>query len=281
MYADDTVLYTANRDFNTSVTKVQDDINSLSQWCMSNGIMAHTDTTKVRVFGNADSLKKLPELDVRIDDSPLTKVSSYKYLGVTLDEQLNYNMHVNKLISSVKTVSAQLKQFHHMKSFLNTKAALLVYKCMMLPVMEYGDILLSATSVITKKRLQILQNKGLRCALLAGSKASVDELHKEGNILPLKYRRKQHLLNYMFDQSQNQSLLRPKSASTIRTRSHKKRLQKVKRPYTDILKKSIACAGPKSWNYRLSFTEFHQHPLPKNNFKAMTQIRAVARAKLN
>ena len=75
-----------------------------------------------------------------------------KYLGVTLDEHLNYNLHVKKLINSV---TAKLKQFRRMRSFLNTKAAILVYKCMLLPMLEYGDVFLSATSAINKKRLQI------------------------------------------------------------------------------------------------------------------------------
>ena len=101
LYADDTVLYTANGDFNASVTKMQSDLDSLSTWCTANGIKANTDKTKVMVFGSTNCLKKLPEFEVTIEDYPLTKVSSYKYLGMTLDEHLNYNLHVNRLVSSV------------------------------------------------------------------------------------------------------------------------------------------------------------------------------------
>ena len=276
LYADDTVLYVASRDFNTSVVKLQQDINSLSRWCTTNGIKANTEKTKVMVFGSANCLKGLPEFEIKIEDSPLVKVSSYKYLGVTLDEQLNYNLHVTRLIGSV---TAKLNQFRRMRSFLNTKAAVLVYKCMLLPVLEYGDIFLTTASVINKKRLQVLQNKGLRCALQLGSETSVDNLHEEANILSLKFRREQHLLNHMFDQAQNQNSLRPEPLSNIRTRSHKKRLLKIKRPYTEKFKKSLAYAGPKKWNSLPA--EFHQYPLPKSNFKAMTQLRATSKAKLN
>ena len=46
----------------------------------------------------------------------------------------------------------------------------MVYKSMLLPILEYGDVFLSATigpcaTVVNRKRLQLLQNKGLRCAL--------------------------------------------------------------------------------------------------------------------
>ena len=61
---------------------------------------------------------------------------------------------------------------------------------------------------MNKKRLQVLQNKGLRCALNKGIETSTDELHKEANLLKLKYRREQHLLNFMYDQAQVSSLLK-------------------------------------------------------------------------
>ena len=185
----------------------------LSRWCSVNGIKVNTDKSKVMVFGSTNCLKNLPDFDVSIADFSLAKVSSYKYLGVTLDEQLNYNLHVKKLINSV---TAKLKQFRRMRSFLNTKAAILVYKCMLLPMLEYyGDVFLTATSATNEKRLQILQNKGLRCALGKDAYASVNELHKEAGVLPLKYRREQHLLDYVYDQAQNQNLLKLKSTSSI------------------------------------------------------------------
>ena len=52
LYADDTVLYSADKKFISSVTKVQEDLNAVSSWCHSNGIMLNTDKTKVMVFGS-------------------------------------------------------------------------------------------------------------------------------------------------------------------------------------------------------------------------------------
>ena len=116
-----------------------------------------------------------------------------------------------------------------MRGFLSTKAALMVYKGMILPIIEYGDIFLASASVENRKRLQILQNKGLRCALNKGMEAGSEELHSEANLLKLKYRREQHIL-------------------TIRTRSQKKTLLKIKRPYTEKYKNSLSYKGPKKWN---------------------------------
>ena len=162
LYADDTVLFTANNNFLVSVRKLQDDLNALNVWCHENGIKANTDKTKVMVFWSPSVLEKTPEFNITLNEVTLQAVSVYKYLGITLDTGLNYNQHVNKTIC---TVTAKLKQFQRMRGFLSTKAALMVYKNMMLPVLEYGDVFLTAATLLNRKRLQILQNKGLRCAL--------------------------------------------------------------------------------------------------------------------
>ena len=101
LYADDTVLYVSHRNFDIAVNKMQDDTDSLSRWCATNGIMVNTDKTKTLVFGSKNALAKIPSFEIKFGDVPLQSVSSYKYLGLTLDNQLNYALYVNKIISSV------------------------------------------------------------------------------------------------------------------------------------------------------------------------------------
>ena len=108
MYADDTVLYTANSNFDTSVVKMQEDINQLSEWCLHNGIKVNTDKTKLMLFGSSKSIGSLPTFEIKYNESPMQQVSSYRYLGMTLDPQLTYNLHVKK---SRSVASAKLQQF--------------------------------------------------------------------------------------------------------------------------------------------------------------------------
>ena len=124
----------------------------------------NTDKTKLMVFGSPVKISKLPDFEIKID----------------------YTKHIQTVISKV---SLKLKQFRRMRYFLDVKAATLVYKNMILPIIEYGDIFLVGTTAENRKKLQILQNKGLRCALREQD-TSIDELQR------LKYRRDQHLLSY-------------------------------------------------------------------------------------
>ena len=82
----------------------------------------------------------LPPFQITYDGTPIQPALSYKYLGITLDKQLNFGLHVNKIVSSVSGI---LKQFQHKRSLLTCEAAFLVFKSLMLRVLEYGGIFLS------------------------------------------------------------------------------------------------------------------------------------------
>ena len=81
LYADDTVLYTANKNFNDSMLQLQKDMNALSAWCINNGITANTEKTKIMIFGSTTKVKDLPEVNILFDHTPIQLVSSYKYLN--------------------------------------------------------------------------------------------------------------------------------------------------------------------------------------------------------
>ena len=83
LYADDTVLFTANNVKPTSRH------GALNKWCHEKGILANTEKTKVMIFGKPKVVKNLPQFDIALNKAPLQVVSTYKYLGIALDGQLS------------------------------------------------------------------------------------------------------------------------------------------------------------------------------------------------
>ena len=103
---------------------------------------------------------------------------------------------------------------------MTVNAAILVYESMLLPILEYGDEFLLAATVINRKQLQSLQNKGLGCALGKGLETS---------------------------NSVDPKMLKARRAK-CKTRASNKKMLKSKRPSTEKFKKSLAYNGPKSCN---------------------------------
>ena len=102
-------------------------------------------------------------------------------------------------------------------------------------------------SVLTGS-IQVLQNKGLRCALNKDIETSIDDLHREADLLRLKYRREKHLLSFMYDMSRQKKNVKCNKRLGVVTRSQGRKLLRLPRPKTEKLKKSLTYRGPKKWN---------------------------------
>ena len=242
-YADDMVLYSTKNSLIQTSLELQEDLDSLTNWC----IYINISKTKIMFFGSKTKINSttLPELS--IDGTPLQRVQTYTYLGMKLDEQLSLETHANSVI---KKVANKLYQLTKIRYLVSKKAALLIYKNMILPLMEYGDIFLHSASQKIRKKLQVLQNKALRCALAKDKYTKSDDLHKEGKILKLKNRRHIHILLHMFQLAQmpDFKLWKAHQPTGVRTRSSKKKLISLRKPKNEKYKKSITYQGPKLWN---------------------------------
>ena len=82
--------------------------------------------------------KKTVDMILSLNNIILERVCSYKYLGFILDDQLNFNKHVNEMI---KIVSHKLYLLSRIRIYLNKKASNIIFKTMVLSIMENGDII--------------------------------------------------------------------------------------------------------------------------------------------
>ena len=92
-------------------------------------------------FGSAQSRAGLGNFTLTYDGKNIDNVTSYNYLGVKLDQRLKYDLHAKAII---QRVSDNITYLRRIRRFINCKAALSIYKIMILPILEYGDVLLIA-----------------------------------------------------------------------------------------------------------------------------------------
>ena len=184
LYADDTVIYSRSKDINKGIANVQHDLNSLTAWCTINRIFINPIKTKFVIFSTQIIAQPHPLLT--IDNVEVQCVAQFNYLGMTLDQHLTFKNHAQHTINKV---SAKIYQLRKMRKFLSQRAALLIYKNMILPIMEYGDIFMLSVLKELRNRLQKLQNKALKCALNKEKRYNTKALHTEAKILKLKHRR--------------------------------------------------------------------------------------------
>ena len=142
------------------------------------------------IFGSKAKLKNITEMPVYIDGSEIEKVEFFKYLGVLLDSQLNFEQHINNLY---KKSTMKLGAICKTREYVDQSTVLMLYNSLVLPHLDYCDtVFMTANSTLLNK-LQLVQNSACRTILLAESRTSSDEMHKELGLLRLNERRSLHL----------------------------------------------------------------------------------------
>ena len=97
-YADDTVITGLISDNQES-----DYINQISdvcEWCKSHNLLLNVTKTKEVIFDFRHSV--VNHLPLTIDNSPVDICDSFKYLGVTFDNKLNWSYHAALIVSKCK-----------------------------------------------------------------------------------------------------------------------------------------------------------------------------------
>ena len=125
----------------------------------------------------------------------LERVTSYKYLGVKSDTHLRFNEHVSYI--KQKTFS-KIKLLGRLKWVVNSDTLLLLYKTLILPIIDYGDIVYHNMTQRDAYSLQKLQNTACRSILRADIRTPIWEMHDELNIHMLHQRRCQHIVTMIY-----------------------------------------------------------------------------------
>ena len=125
----------------------------------------------------------------KLNDSPIPKVSQFKFLGLILDPRLTMTHHVNRI-----QVLCQ-RRLNLFKCLTSTpigadRAILLrLYKSIVLPIIEYGCVMYAGGTESSLHKLEAVQNNFLRLALGVLKTSPILSLQVESNITPLYIRR--------------------------------------------------------------------------------------------
>ena len=241
LYTDDTVIYCSGKDYILLQKKLQIVLNKFSKWCKENALTINTDKTKLMTFGSRPNIKKVKELEICINNEQLKTVPSYKYLGINLDQTLNFKYHLGLLVNAI---SFKLYLFNKIRKFVNEKCAIIIYKSMVLPFFDYCDVIFMFSKAYELQKLDRLHIRGMRISLSNGKNLDDTEIFKMCKLSNLDTRRHVHLRNYMFNNKKKYV----KEDNPVNTRLHDGPVFDVPKPINDIIKKSVIYSGAIDWN---------------------------------
>ena len=97
-----------------------------------------------------------------LDETPIKFSTVFKYLGVMLDNHLSFNEHIDYVASKV---SQKLGILSRVRLLFTTESANRLYKSMVLPLLEYGDVTWHGCGLENQQRIERLQRKASHIVL--------------------------------------------------------------------------------------------------------------------
>ena len=186
MYADDTVIYFSATSPGLMKQVLQNDLNYVEQWLQENKLVLNQSKTKWMLFGTRQKLEYSSDIAIQSHGQNIERVSSFCYLGVTLDEHLSWNEHVEMICHKV---SKRLGLLSRIRPYLTQKAAKCVYECLIQPIFNYTDTVWGRLSIGCGKNLQRLQN---RAAHIVQGRSTTEEAFQMLGWINLKTQRIMH-----------------------------------------------------------------------------------------
>ena len=158
LYADDSTLTCKfdNNDSEYIKNRLENEIVSINDWLMMNKIKVNYSKSKYMCFsfrGNRNIG------DIHFGPNSLSNTSSTKFLGIHLDENLNFSLHVDKIASKISKTTGVL---YRLNKFLPENTLKMLYNSLVLPHIQYGLEVWYSCSDKNQKRIFTLQKKCIR-----------------------------------------------------------------------------------------------------------------------
>ena len=157
---------------NVITRNLQEDLDLVAYWLKCNRLSLNTDKTKIMCF-STQYYRRDTSINIHINNTQLEQVMSYKYLGLILDYRLNFMEHVSRIITKGRQ---RIGCIGRARKFITAGTALTLNKSMVLPLMDFGDIIFANAPQDSLARLEVVQNNACRIILRQNKYAHVAEM---------------------------------------------------------------------------------------------------------
>ena len=183
-FADDTTIFASGSNLKFLYHKVNEDLKLVTDWFDSNSLTLNAEKTKYILFRS-----KRKEVNyngvIRLGRSVITRVTDIKFLGVKIDEYLEWENQVKHILTRMIAGNYSLSM---VKNMLPVKSKLLIYHSNVSSHLNYA---LSTWGPMLKerdiKKIQIQQNKSIRQIFNLKKRERLSQFYKSGNILKVEH----------------------------------------------------------------------------------------------
>jgi exonuclease III len=165
-------------------SQAQDNINTyliqLEAWLKAWRLKMAPHKCAYIIFNNSDNTH---DLNLRLGGESITRTTETTFLGIVLDEKLNFSSHLEKIQEACKKRTNIIKILAHPSWKLNLQTLRQLYFALVRSLFEYSSILAPALTKTRLQSVQILQNAALRAMLRQPRATPIDILQGSAGVV--------------------------------------------------------------------------------------------------
>ena len=127
-----------------------------------------------------------------INDHYIGNKHSFKYLGIVWDAALDWSLHIHNLASTVRCGINMLASICKNRWGVYPLTTVQFYKAIVRPKLDWGSFLFAGANSRLLKKLEVLQNSGLRLSLGCCKTTHFNVLHHHISGVPILKIRRQY-----------------------------------------------------------------------------------------
>jgi hypothetical protein len=245
LFADDNSLHSSGSDITVVQQSLQQSLDDVQDWCKYNRMLLNPQKSKSMVITSRQKhQRKHLNLSLTVNHTPITQVKDHKVLGVFIDEELNWQCHINHVSKSLSKNLFLLKQ---LRNYVNSEATKTFFYAHCLSHINYASTVWCGASANQLKHLNSLHRRAAKIIVPDPTLTTDQKMHALG-FLPLQ---KQFSYNAALHMYKVHAELAPNYLRDVLKHSTDRYgSQKYILPLTrvDIFKTSFSFYGPQIWN---------------------------------
>jgi hypothetical protein len=194
MFADDLMLISINDEYSKMMELLQEDFNSICEWCMDNEVFISE--TKTQCMCIKSPCRKITQirniyfhlpscnLENCVDKCPkLPDTKEAKYLGFIIDSKWTYIKHIENIIIRLRKLMPSL---YKIKYHLPINAKKILYFAWIESILRYGIELYGQATETQLDKIQKVQNKIIKILFKNTDEITAKEMYIKHNILNVR-----------------------------------------------------------------------------------------------
>ncbi|MEW8545279.1 MAG: reverse transcriptase domain-containing protein, partial [Candidatus Thiodiazotropha sp.] len=187
-FADDGTVWMSGKDWHELMETLKEDFKEIIQWATKWRLKLSIVKTEFCMFSlDNQVLEEARDFNFVIADQVVKYNSNPKLLGVTLDEKLKFEKHIEQVERKALRSLDTLRKVKETE-IISTNCMLQLYKALVIPQLEYA---VPVWQIGNCSCLEKIQRKGLALCMGIPGTAGLEALEVEAGVKPLELRREE------------------------------------------------------------------------------------------